>query len=415
MVRPATQHGQIAAAAKRNVLLIVENAPVPHDRRVWNEARALQQNGYRVTVLSPKSASHNLMTNRETIEGVDIVRFSMPFGGPRKLDFLLEYTWAVLACHFHALRIWRRATIDLVHVANPPDVFFALKWLLGHAGVKFIFDQHDLSPETYQTKFDEPHKDGLSRLLRWLEKRSYTAADAVIVTNESYRKLAIGRGQQDDEAVFTVRNSPDPSLFQPRLPSGHLKDGHRYLVAFVGTMGHQDGVHVLLEAAAHVRHSLGRNDVLFVIIGTGDAWDHLQKKHSDLGLGDGVRFTGFISDDEMLDYLATADIGTAPDIRSPLNDISTMIKTMDYMAMGVPVVSFDLIESRVSAGPAAAYASSDAAEEFGATIVRLLDDPAARQEMSRIGRERIAGDLSWLHSEQNLLAAYEYALAEHSS
>lgn len=415
MVRPNNQHGQSVEATERNVLLIVENAPVPHDRRVWNEARALQQNGYRVTVLSPKSASHSLTAKQETIEGVDIVRFPMPFGGPRKFDFLLEYTWAVLACHFYALRIWRRAAIDLVHVANPPDVFFALKWLLGHAGVKFIFDQHDLSPETYQTKFDEPRRDALSRLLGWLEKRSYAAADAVIVTNESYRRLATGRGQRHDESVFTVRNSPDPALFQPRLPSGRLKEGHRYLVAFVGTMGHQDGVHVLLDAAAHVRHTLGRSDVLFVVIGTGDAWDQLQKQHHDLGLGDGLRFTGFISDDEMLDYLATADIGTAPDIRSPLNDISTMIKTMDYMAMGVPVVSFDLTESRISAGPAAAYSSSDGAEEFGATIVRLLDDPAARQEMSRLGRERIAGDLSWLHSEQNLLAAYDYALAERSS
>jgi glycosyltransferase involved in cell wall biosynthesis len=393
-----------------HALLIVENAPVPHDRRVWNEARALQRNGYTVTVLSPRSQKLGLTDSRQKLDGVEIVRFPMPFGGPRKIDFLFEYGWAVLVCHLYVWRIWRKNPIQVVHVANPPDVFFLLKWVLGRFGVRYIFDQHDLSPETYESKFEEPRPDVLSRVLRWLEKRSYAAADAVIVTNESYRERAVGRGGQKTESVFTVRNSPDTALFHQRPPRAELKAGHKHLVAFVGTMGHQDGVHVLLDAAAHVRHVMGRSDVLFAVIGTGDAWDQLQEQHADLGLEEGVRFTGFIPDNEMLDYLATADLGVSPDIDSPLNDISTMIKTMDYMAMGLPVVSFDLTESRVSAGAAAAYAHSHTAEAFGEEIIRLLDSPHLRKKMSRLGRERIAGPLSWSHSGANLLAAYEHAL-----
>ena len=395
---------------RRHVLLLVENAPVPHDRRVWNEARALQRNGYDVTVLSPKNKKMGATKSTEFLEGVSIVRFAMPFGGPRKLDFLLEYGWALVVCHSLALKIWLRRRFDVVHVANPPDIFFGLQWLLGRFGVKFIFDQHDLSPETYQSKFEEQRDDQLSRALAWLERRSYQAADAVIVTNESYRKRAVGRGEKADESVFTVRNSPDMNLFHPRPARPELRDGHKHLVVFVGTMGHQDGVHILLDAAKHVRDEKGRSDVLFVIMGTGDAWDELQLQHERLKLGDGVRFTGFIPDEEMLDYLATADVGAAPDIDSPLNDISTMIKTMDYMAMGLPVVSFDLTESRVSAGEAAAYARSHSAAAFGNAIIALLDDPEAREKMSRLGQERIAGPLSWEHSSDQLLAAYDRAL-----
>ncbi|MFW2382779.1 MAG: glycosyltransferase family 4 protein [Acidimicrobiales bacterium] len=395
-----------------HVLLLVENAAVPHDRRVWNEARALERNGYDVTVLGPKNKKMGLIQSDEVLENVAIRRFSMPFGGPRKIDFLLEYGWAALIAHAEALRIYRRRPFQLVHVANPPDIFFGLKWMLGRLGVKFIFDQHDLSPETYQSKFDEERVDVVSRMLTWLERRTYKASDAVIVTNESYRQRAVGRGGKADSDVFTVRNSPDRSLFKPRAPKPDLKDGFKHMVVFVGTMGYQDGVHVLLDAARYVRQERERSEILFVVMGTGDSYEALQQQHAELNLGEGVRFTGFIPDDDMLDYLATADVGAAPDLESPLNDISTMIKTMDYMAMGLPVVSFDLTESRVSAGDAAVYAKAHTAEAFGDAIIELVDDPDRRDRMAQIGRERIDGPLSWDHSTRNLLDAYRKALGE---
>ena len=398
-----------------HALLVVENCWVPQDRRVWNQARTIAANGYDVTVVSPKAKAEGSTAGRERLEGIDIVRFAMPFGGPKKLDFLFEYFWAVAAIHWLAWRVWRKKRFDVVHVANPPDLFFGLKWLFGWRGARFVFDQHDLGLETYQSKFDEEHQDFFTRILRWLEQRSYKAADAVIVTNESYRERAVGRGQLTNDEVFTVRNSPDLSLFRPRSAKPELKDGYSHMVLFVGTMGHQDGVHLLLEAADHVRRTHGRTDVLFVMVGTGDAYDSLREHHDKLDLGDGVRFTGFISDDDMLDYMATADIGAAPDHASPLNHISTMIKTMDYMAMGIPVVSFDLLESRVSAGPAARYADSHTSESFGDAILSLLDDPESRAEMGRLGQERIAGPLSWDRSADQLLAAYQHARGETSS
>lgn len=392
-----------------HALLLVENAAVPHDRRVWNEARALQRNGYRVTVVCPKGrAGADAAT--EHVDGVDIRRFPMPFGGRKKLDFLGEYGWAMLAIFWHTLRIWRRDRFDVIHVANPPDFFFPLGWFFGRKGVKFIFDQHDLSPETYQSKFDEADPGRMYDLLRWFERKTFDVSDAVISTNESYRARAIERGGMDPEQVVVVRNSPDTDLFVPRDATSSLKDGYEHLCVFVGTMGFQDGVHLLLEAAHHVREVRGRDDVLFVIMGTGDMWDTLQARHAELELGDGVRFTGFIPDDDMLDYLATADVGAAPDIDAPLNHVSTMIKTMDYMAMGVPIVSLDLVESRFSAQDAALYVDGSDPASFGDGVIELLDDPARRAQMAAAGRERITGPLSWSVSEAALLRTYDIAL-----
>lgn len=397
--------------SKQHLLLVVENAAVPHDRRVWNQARAGVRNGYDVTVICPKGRT-GADRSSEELEGVRIRRFPMPFEGPKKSDFIFEYGWAVLCIFFWSIVTYVRRPFHLIHVANPPDLFFGLAWIFRPFGVAFVFDQHDLGPETYQSKFDEPAEDAMSKALGWIEQRSYRAADTVIVTNHSYEERALGRGAMAPEDVFVVRNSPDLDLFAPRPPQPELRRGFDHLAVFVGTMGHQDGVHIALDAAHHVRHTIGRTDIGFVFIGTGDMYDQLQKRHADLDLGDGVWFTGFIPDDDMLDLLASSTVGLAPDLDSALNNISTMIKTMDYMAMGVPVVSFDLIESRFSAGDAATYARHHTAESFGDSIVDLIEDPERREKMIRIGRERIEGPLSWARSEEQLMACYERALSK---
>ena len=394
---------------RQHLLLVVENAAVPHDRRVWNQARAGVRNGYDVTVICPKGRA-GADARRELSEGVNIRRFPMPFGGPRKIDFLLEYGWALVCIFFLALATYVRRPFHLIHVANPPDLFFGLQWIFARRGVAFVFDQHDLGPETYQSKFEQPTEDTMTRALTWIEQRSYRAADTVIVTNHSYEERALGRGQMAPEDVFVVRNSPDLALFAPGPAKPELKRGFDHLAVFVGTMGNQDGVHIALEAAQHVRADLGRTDIAFVFIGTGDMWDRLQARHAELGCDEGTWFTGFISDEDMLAYLSTATVGMAPDIDSALNNISTMIKTMDYMAMGLPVVSFDLIESRFSAGDSAIYADAHTPAAFGEAIVDLVDDQGRRDKMAAIGTERIQGPLSWARSEERLIACYERAL-----
>lgn len=393
---------------KQHLLLVVENAAVPHDRRVWNQARAAQRNGYDVTVICPKGRK-GADASREVSEGVRIRRFPMPFDGPKKTDFLLEYGWAMICIFAMSIATYVRKPFHLIHVANPPDLFFGLGWMFSPLGVKFVFDQHDLGPETYQSKYEEPAEGLITNALAWTEQRSYRAADTVIVTNHSYEERALGRGKMAPEDVFVVRNSPDLNLFQPCDANLELRRGFDHLAVFVGTMGHQDGVHIAMAAAAHVRQTLGRTDIGFVFIGTGDMWDSLQLKHTELNLGDGVWFTGFISDEDMLEYLSSSTVGLAPDIDSPLNNISTMIKTMDYMAMGLPVVSFDLTESRFSAGEAAIYATEHSAESFGDAVVALVDDPERCEKMARLGNERISGPLSWEQSERQLIACYERA------
>ncbi len=396
------------------VLLVVENHSVPADRRVWAEARSLAAAGYRVSVICPRGR-HMDRESRVERDGIAIYRFPMPFDGPRRFNFVFEYGWALLACAVLALRVGRERGFQVLHVGNPPDLFFLLAWLLKLWGKRFVFDQHDLCPETYLSTFPAARQGWLYRLLLWAEKQSYRAADVVIATNESYRAVARRRGGVPDGRIFVVRNSPDRALFQPQAADPALKRGHRYLVAYVGVMARQDGVDLLLQAAHHVVHELHRDDVLFVLIGTGDAWEELRRLHAELRLGEHVVLTGRIPDEPMLAYLAASDICASPDPCNPLNDVSTMTKVMEFMAMGKPIVSFALREARYSAGDAAVYVADNDVPAFGRAIVELLEAPERRARMGQAGLQRIRTEIGWERSEAELLAAYRQALGRSAS
>lgn len=396
-----------------SVLLIVENHSVPADRRVWGEAQSLHHAGYVVSVICPRGR-HMDREPYELRDGVAIHRFAMPFDGNSRLNYILEYGWALLACFGLSLRIWARRGFDVVHVGNPPDIFFPLAWFYKIFGKRFVFDQHDLCPETYLSKFPGAGRRFAYRLLLWTEKRSYRAADAVIATNLSYRDVILSRGGVTADRVFVVRNSPNLAVFHPQPPDPALKEGHAFLVVFVGLMAAQDGVDYLLRAAHHVVFARGRRDVFFVLIGTGDSWHDLQKLHAELELGSHVCFTGRIPDEPMLKYLAAADVCASPDPFNPLNDVSTMQKLMEYMAVRKPIVSFDLKESRFSAQDAALYVRDNDWRAFGDAIVELLDDPARRDAMGEAGLRRIRSEIGWERSEEQLRAAYARILGTRS-
>jgi glycosyltransferase involved in cell wall biosynthesis len=401
--------GRNAEPARGKVLLLVENHSVPADRRVWGEALSLRRAGFRVSVICPRGR----FTDKEPYEardGVAIYRFPMPFEGNRRLNYLLEYAWALLACFGLSLRVLRARGFDVLHVGNPPDLFFPLAWFYKLLGKKFIFDQHDLCPETYLSKFPDAGTRLSYRMLLWTEKLTYRASDVVIVTNQSYRDVALQRGGVAPDRIFIVRNSPNLALFKPQAPDPAWRDGCRYLVAFVGIMAAQDGVDYLLRAAHHVVHELGRTDIRFVLVGTGPAWDDLQKLHAELGLEPYVRFTGRIPDEPMLRVLSSADLCASPDPYNPLNDVSTMTKLMEFMALGKASVSFELKEARYSAQDASVYVPDNDWRRFGDAIVELLDDPERRARMAEAGLRRIRGELSWARSEENLRAAYDRAL-----
>ncbi|WP_413777719.1 glycosyltransferase family 4 protein [Streptomyces sp. AM8-1-1] len=395
--------------AARRALILVENLSVPFDRRVWQECTTLRDAGWEVHVICPRGEKRD--TEPEAvIDGVRIHRYPLraATGGPA--GYLREYGTAL----WHTARLARKVgPVDVVHACNPPDLLFLPALWLKRRGARFVFDQHDLVPELYLSRFGRG-KDLLYRAVCALERRTYRAADIVLATNESYRDVAISRGGRRPEDVFVVRSAPQTDRFQPAPPEAELKRGKQHLLCYLGVMGPQDGVDYALRALAKLRDEFGRTDWHAVFVGSGDAFDAMVALSRQLGLTEQVQFTGRIPDADLVRYLSTADVCLSPDPRNPLNDVSTMNKVLEYMAMGRPIVSFDLKEARVSAGDAAVYAPADDEAEFAKLIALLLDDPQERARMGRIGQERISGPLSWRNSQASLLAAYAAACRNHT-
>ena len=388
------------------ILVLVENLSVPFDRRVWQESRALLEAGFGVDVICPKGDNRDAEEFAE-IEGVFIHRYPLraATGGP--FGYVREYGLALWHTARIGVRLGRRHRYVAVHACNPPDMLFLPVLWMRLRGTKFVFDHHDLVPELYVSRFGESKK-WMHRISGLLERMTLKFAHGVISTNESYRQVAIERGGKHPDTVQVVRSAPDLNRFRSANADPALRRGKEHLACYVGVMGPQDGVDYALRALAHLRDR--RDDFHAIFVGSGDVFDDLKALSVSLGLDDLVEFTGRISDDELATVIATADVGIAPDPRNPLNDVSTMNKIMEYMALGVPIVSFDLIETRVSAGDAAVYAEPNDEREFGALIGELFDDPSRRECMAAIGTKRVSGELSWAVSSRNLVDFYERVL-----
>lgn len=387
----------------RTVLIIVENLPVPFDTRVWKEALALRAAGYETCVICPRGKGFE--TGYELLDGVHVYRHPMPREGSGPLGYLLEYGAALFWESLYAWRVFRRHRFDVIEGCNPPDNIFLIAWLYRLFGVKYVFDHHDVMPELYEEKFG---KRGLLYTLQvWLEKLTFWTADVSMATNRTYKDVACSRGGMAPEDVFVVRNGPDLEYFNPVTPVPARKHGKDFLVGYVGTMSVQEGLDILLEAADFIKRS-GRNDVHFTIVGGGPGLAQLRELNQHMGTDDVVDFTGRISDEDLLEILSTADVCVNPDRPGAMNDMSTMIKIMEYMALGKPIVQFDLKEGRFSAGEASLYADgSNQVESFAEKILWLLDHPEDRAHMGELGRRRVETELAWEYSVPHLLAAFE--------
>lgn len=386
-----------------NVLIIVEDLPVPFDRRVWQEACALRDAGYGVSVICPKRDAFTAA--RETLDGIEIYRHTLREGsGP--LGYVLEYVQALAAQFLLAVRIYRRTRFRVIHACNPPDTIFLVGAFFKLFGVRFIFDHHDLNPELFEVKFGR--RGFLYHLVCLAERWTYRTADASIATNDSYREVAIERGGMPPDRVFVVRSAPDLGKVALGPAQDDLRQGRKFLVLYLGTMGPQEGVDLFLEAAARVAQV--RSDTAFVIIGQGSEVPRLKSMTASLGLETLVRFTGRISDADLARYLATADICVAPDPKNPMNDKSTMNKVLQYMAYARPVVLFDLTEGRRAAGAAALYARPNDSADFAAKILQLLESEPLRRELGQRGRRRIEEEVNWDREKIVLLDAYRAAL-----
>jgi glycosyltransferase involved in cell wall biosynthesis len=387
------------------VCIIVENLPVPIDRRVWQEARTLRDAGYRVSIICPKGRGFE--KDRETLEGIEIYRHRLwEASGP--LGYFVEYAWALAAEFLLSLRVYARTRFRVLQACNPPDTIFLIGLFFKLFGVRFIFDHHDLNPELYEVKFQR--RDWGYKLVCWAERLTYRTADVAIATNESYRDVALERGGFLRERTFVVRSCPDLDRIRKSAPQPELKEGRRFLVVFLGVMGHQDGLDLLLESIALITNPGNRQDTLFVLIGSGPELPRLKVLASQKGIEAVTRFTGSLPDEEVSTYFSSATLGVAPDRATPMNDKSTMNKILEYMAFGLPVVLYDLTEGRRSAGDAALYARLDDPEDFARQICRLLDSESLRSELGARGRKRIEESLNWENEKRALLEAYRTAM-----
>lgn len=386
------------------VLLIIENLPFPFVRRAWQEAVALRDAGYRVHVISPKGAGYE--TDHEITEDVDIYRYRVwEASGP--LGYPIEYGKAVAAQFYLALKIFWRHRFRVVHTWNPPDIMFLNGLFFKLFGARYIFDHLDLNPELYLAKFGK--KDLFYRLVCLVEKCAFRTANVSLATNQSYRQIAIERGGKAPERVFIVRVSPEPEKMKRGDPVPELKKGRKYLVVYLGVMGPQDGVDLLVQSIEHIIRK-GRDDIQFTLIGSGTEVSRLKSMVAQKKLESWVNFTGRIPGEELAKYLSTADVGVASDPLNPMNDKSTMGKVLEYMAFNLPVVQYEVTEGRRSAGEASLYARPNDPVDFADKILQLIDSDELRQRMGAIGRQRIEQIFNWEIDRKSLLDAYAKAL-----
>jgi glycosyltransferase involved in cell wall biosynthesis len=397
----------VLARRRPGILIIVENLTVPLDRRVWQEACALRDAGYKVSVICPKGGIHTAAY--ELLDGIHVFRHPLPLEARGPLGYLAEYSTALFFEFVLSIKASFKVGFDAVQACNPPDLIFIVgafwKYLFGKP---FVFDHHDINPELYEAKFGR--RGGFHRLLHVLERMTFRVADVAIATNETFRDIATGRGGMDEDRVFVVRSVPDTSRFRRVAPDPSLKKGRRHLAGFVGIMGAQDGVDLFVEAMNAIVHEHRRNDVQALIVGTGTELRHLQQLATSRGLDDYITFTGFQSGDALLTAMSTFDVGIIPDPKNVYNDKISMNKVLEYMTLGIPFVQFDLIEGRKMAADAALYAAGNCPRSLAERMLTLFDDPILRERTAAEGLTRAKSLLRWEDERQRLLAAFERAL-----
>jgi len=392
---------------RTRVLIIVQNLPVPLDRRVWLECQALTAAGYQVSVICPKGPGDPA---RQLIDGVAIYKYRPAPEAQGLLGFVVEFVYSWLRTAALSLVVHRERGFDIVQACNPPDTYWLLALLWRVWGVRFIFDHHDLNPELFLSRFGQPTTAGERAQyggLLWLERMTFRSAHRVISTNESYRRVAMSRGGRAPQDVTVVRSGPDTSVMRPVYPPASVRGGARHLLVYLGIMGPQDGVDQILAVMDELVHRRGRTGVRAALLGFGDCCDDLRRQCTELGLDPYVEFTGRADKAMIADYLSAADVGLGPDLKTPLNDVSTMNKTMEYMAYAVPSVAFDLVETHLSGGDTVLYVASGDIGGFADAVEQLLDDDDLRLDLALRARRRVAEELDWQPQSAAYVGVYD--------
>lgn len=402
-----------ASSRRSRVLVIVQNLPVPLDRRVWLECQALRAQGYEVSVICPKGPGD---PGYEEIDGVHIHKYAPAPEAKGLLGFAIEFAYSWVRTALLTLRVRRRHGFDVIQACNPPDTYWLLALLWRIRGVKFVFDQHDLNPELYISRFGKPAGlAGRMQLgaLALLERNTYRVADRVISTNGSYKRVAERRGGLDPALVTVVRSGPDTTVMRPIYPDPTIRAGAEHVLAYIGIMGPQDGVENILAVMDELVHRRGRTGVRAVLMGFGDCLEDLRRECTERRLDQNVVFTGRVGPAEIAQNLSAADLGLGPDLNTPLNNVSTMNKTMEYMAYALPSVSFDLVETRVSAGETGVFIPSGDIVGFADAVEALLDDPERRTQLGLAARRRVVAELDWKPQAEAYVGVFDALMDEY--
>jgi glycosyltransferase involved in cell wall biosynthesis len=406
--------GRNTEEKKPTVVIIVENSSVPRDVRVWSEATSLKDAGWRVIIICPDTSKKISKIVEENLEGITVFKFPLYFADSGSTAYLREYLTAFVSIAGLCCQVWYTYKFKVIHICNPPDIFFLITAFFRMLGVKVIFDHHDLFPELVQI-----HSKGLiGKAMYWFARLSeiltMTTANVVLSTNDSYRRIALNRGRKNKDSVFIVRNGPKNNEFTPVEPDFTLREGFTYMACYVGVMGKQDGVVELIDVIYHIVKKMGRNDILFTFLGSGSMRLTVEEKVRNLELQKNVRMLGFIHDKLLIrKYLCSSDVCLAPELLNPLNEFSTFIKIGEYMAMGKPVVAYDLIETRYTAEKSAIYVPSGNIKAFAEAVVYLLDSPEKRHVMGNFATVRVSQTLCWEKQAKNLINAYEAVCPEY--
>jgi len=392
------------------ILIIVENLPLPFDRRVWMESNTLRKEGYEVFIICPKGKGYD--AEFEVLNGIKIFRHPLPPEKSSALGYLREYSHALYYEWKLARKIYKEYRFDVIQACNPPDfIFIVALWFKLFNKVKFVFDHHDLNPELYESKFNK--KGFFYYFLKAAERLTFMTANMVMSTNESYKEVAISRGRVKEDKVHVVRSGPDLDLFNLKSPNSLYKKGKKFLVGYLGVMGEFDGVDHFIKAIGIIVNEFKRNDMHFCLIGSGPCFNDLKNLSNELGLNNYVEFTGRIPDDELLSILSSCDVCVNSDPLNPLNDKSTMNKILEYMALSKPIVQYDLLEGKRSAGNASLYAKPNDIPDFARKIIELIEDENKRKEMGAIGRKRMEDKFEWKHQSRKLINAYHNLFSEY--
>jgi glycosyltransferase involved in cell wall biosynthesis len=386
----------------KHILIVVENLPVPFDRRVWQEANTLSENGAKVSIICPIMKGYT--AKYEVINNIEIYRHPLPFEASGALGYLVEYSTALFWESWLSLKIYAKKRFHVIHGCNPPDLIFIVAFFFKALGVRYVFDHHDINPELYIAKYNK--KGFFYNLMVFFEKLTFKTADYSIATNESYKEIAIRRGGMDPEKVQVIRSGPKLDRLQLLPPEEKYKKGRRFLLGYVGVIGEQEGIDLLLQSFKLIISK--RDDVHLAIVGGGTHVEELKKICDQLNLNDFVDFYGRVSDEVLVGVLNTADVCVNPDKPTEMNDLSTMNKIMEYMALKKPIVQFDLKEGRFSASKASLYAKD--VNDFADKIENLLDDAELRSTMGEFGYKRVVNELSWDHESEKLVKFYQRVL-----